>query len=251
MKILLLDIETAPHRAYVWGLWNQNIAINQIEEPGYTLSWAAKWLGEKEISFKSIHTHKKLSMLSHIYSRIDDADVVIHFNGTKFDLPILNQEFLSMGWSPPSPVLEIDLLKVVRRRFRLPSNKLNYVTQFLGLGKKTPHKGMELWKDCMAGKVSAWAMMEKYNKQDITLLEKLYHRLLPWIPNHPNRGLFSEGEAPQCPTCGSESLQKRGFAYTATLTYQRYRCNSCGAWSKERYTNMDKDKRKNVMKGIV
>ncbi len=40
-KILLLDIETAPHRVYAWGLWGQDIYLDQIEAPGYTLCWAA------------------------------------------------------------------------------------------------------------------------------------------------------------------------------------------------------------------
>jgi hypothetical protein len=33
-KILLLDIETAPHRVYSWGLWKQDIHIDRIIEPG-------------------------------------------------------------------------------------------------------------------------------------------------------------------------------------------------------------------------
>ena len=54
MKILLLDIETAPNTVYTWGLFKQNIAINQIESPGYILCWAAKWLGNEQMYFSSI-----------------------------------------------------------------------------------------------------------------------------------------------------------------------------------------------------
>jgi len=53
-KILFLDIESAPSRVYTWGLFNQNIALNQIEEPGYTLCWAAKWFGKKKMLFSSV-----------------------------------------------------------------------------------------------------------------------------------------------------------------------------------------------------
>jgi len=59
MKVLMLDIETSPHKAYVWGLWNVNIALNQIEEPGSTLCWAAKWLGDKPLMFASVYCHSK------------------------------------------------------------------------------------------------------------------------------------------------------------------------------------------------
>ncbi len=38
---------------------------------------------------------------------------------------------------------------------------------------------------------AAWKVMEKYNKQDVLLLEKVYDRLLPWIKSHPNHHLFN------------------------------------------------------------
>ncbi len=250
MKILLLDIETAPNKAYTWGLWKQNIALNQVEEFGYTLCWAAKWYGEKKMMFASIHANGKKKMLEEVYKLLDEADVVIHYNGVKFDIPILNQEFLSLGFTPPSPIIQIDLLRVVRKQFRLTSNKLDYVARYLGFGGKFQHKGMELWTECMAGDEASWKIMEKYNKQDVTLLEQVYKLLLPWISNHPNYGLFLKADRPTCPNCGSSHIIKRGVRYTQSLTYPRYLCKNCGSWSKGRYTDYDKDKRKNVLKGI-
>jgi hypothetical protein len=70
--------------------------------------------------------------------------------------------------------------------------------------------------------------MKKYNIQDVRLLEKLYKRLLPWIKNHPNQGVYS-GTKGVCKVCSSKSLKKNGFEYTGVGKYQRYRCNSCGA----------------------
>jgi hypothetical protein len=76
----------------------------------------------------------------------------------------------------------------------------------------------------------AWKVMEKYNKQDVILLEKVYERLLPWLGrNHPNRNLYN---STGCPTCGNAKLQKRGFSYTTTGTFQRFQCTHCGTWSK-------------------
>lgn len=251
MKILLLDIETAPHSVYVWGLWKQDVAINQIVEPGYTLCWAAKWYGEKKIMFSSIHRDGNEAMLRGIYDLIEEADAVIHYNGTKFDMPTLAQEFLAQGWAPPSSPIHIDLLNTARRRFRLPSNKLNYVAGYLNLGQKIEHKGMELWRDCMAGNDKAWRLMERYNKGDVTLLEKVYEVLRPWVPNHPNHALFNSADAPTCPNCGGTHLQRRGFYYTKTMRYQRYHCQTCGAWSRERATDLDKEDRRNILTGII
>jgi uncharacterized protein YprB with RNaseH-like and TPR domain len=219
MKILLLDIESSPNVAHVWGIWQQNVGLNQLMESSYVLCWAAKWLGEDEVMFDSVHVSKPKKMLKRIHDLISEADAVIHYNGTKFDMPTLNKEFLLHEMNPPAPYKQIDLLKQVRSQFRFPSNKLDYVAQRLGLGSKTAHEGHSLWVSCMAGDKSAWKRMEEYNKQDVILLEKLYYRLLPWIKNHPNHNHQADGMV--CPSCGGTHLQKRGVAVTTTSTYQR------------------------------
>ncbi len=102
LKILLLDIETAPHKVYSWGLWNQDINPDNIIEQGYTLCWAAKWRGQKQVMFNSIQESSRKKMVKEIYGLICDADAIVHYNGTKFDMPILNQEFLFDSLAPPT-----------------------------------------------------------------------------------------------------------------------------------------------------
>ena len=135
MKILLLDIETAPNIVYTWGLFNQNISINQIDQPGYTLCWSSKWFDEDEVMFSSIHRGKK-QMLRKIHKLLDQADVVITYNGKKFDIPTLNKEFLIAGMLPPAPYKHIDLYQVVRSTFRFASNKLDWICRQLEIGHK-------------------------------------------------------------------------------------------------------------------
>ncbi len=233
MKILLLDIETAPNLVHVWGLWNQNVGVPQIIDSGYVLSWAAKWYGDKEIMFDSgYHTsHKR--MLKRMYKLLSEADVVVHYNGTKFDIPTLNKEFVKVGMTPPAPFKQIDLLRTVRNQFRFPSNKLDYVAKALGLGGKKHHKGHELWIGCMNNDPESWDMMAEYNVRDVELLEMLYEKLKPWIKGHPNVGLYTDAGM-VCPTCGSDHVHKRGFAYSSTRKYQRYQCKDCGTWFREK-----------------
>jgi DNA polymerase elongation subunit (family B)/predicted RNA-binding Zn-ribbon protein involved in translation (DUF1610 family) len=247
LKILLLDIETAPHRVYAWGLWDQNIAINQIEEPGYTMCWAAKWYNDTQTHFMGLNKHSKQEMLRGIHTLIDEADAVVHYNGTKFDMPILNQEFIYHEFPRPSPYKQIDLLRTARKQFRLPSNKLSYVSEYLGLGSKVHHKGMTLWRDCMAGDKEAWEVMQEYNIRDVQLLEDMYVRLLPWIDGHPNIGLHRLDGLHHCPKCGSTHLHRRGHYYTNTMRYQRLQCQACGAWSRERANNLSADERRNII----
>ena len=256
MKILLLDIETAPHRVYAWGLWDQNIGLNQIEEPGYTLCWAAKWFGNKKMMFSSLYENGKISeaarrrMLEKAHALLDEADVVIHYYGEKFDIPTLNQEFLAMGFLPPSPYKQIDLLKTVKRQFRLASNKLDYVATHLGLAGKIEHKGMDLWRGCMAGDPAAWKVMERYNKRDVTLLEEVYIFCLPWIVNHPNYALYDDKGVPVCPNCGGTKLQRQGYRYTNTMRYRQHQCQDCGKWSRERINSSTDVQKANTLVGV-
>lgn len=239
MKILHLDIETSPNTAHVWGLFKQNVSISQLMDSSYVMCFAAKWNGEDEVIFKK---HDE-GMLVDIWNLLDQADAVVHYNGTKFDIPTLNKEFILAEMLPPSPYKQIDLLKVARQRFRFPSNKLDYVAKALGFDGKVSHWGHELWVRCMNHDEEAWQVMEEYNKQDVVLLEQVYKRMLPWITNHPNHALYGDTLAtvPTCPNCGGSHLNKKGLSYTKAGIYQRYRCVDCGTPIRGRYQVVSKN----------
>lgn len=182
MKILLLDIETTPLQVYTWGLWDQNIGINQIIKSTEMMCFGAKWLGQKSVTFKSVHHDGKKAMLEELHKLMDEADVLVGWNSASFDHKHINREFLENGMVPPSPVKDLDLMTVVKANFQFPSNKLDYVAQKLGVGSKVKHSGFELWIKCMDGDDKAWREMKKYQIQDVQLLDSLYDILLPWFP---------------------------------------------------------------------
>jgi len=226
VKILLLDIETAPNTAYVWGLFDQNININHLKASSYVLCWSAKWYGNRKMHFGSVQNQSAPKMLAGIHKMLAEADVVVHYNGLKFDVPVLNKEFIKNGFPPPAPYKQLDLLQVARRAFKFESNKLAYVAAALKIGAKVKHSGFELWTGCMAGDEAAWKKMGQYNRGDVTLLEKLYLKLRPWIVRHPN---MSAGDL-ACPKCSSTRMQRRGTQIAQTRTYFRYHCQTCSAW---------------------
>ncbi len=231
MKLLLIDIETSPHTVFAWGLFNQNISLDQIAKSGSTICFSAKWLGDKQVMYYGLDTHSKRQMLSAAHRLLSEADAVISYNGVRFDMPTLNKEFVKHKMKPPAPYKQIDLLSVARRQFRFTSNKLDYVAQFLGLGAKEKHKGMALWLECMQGNKTAWKTMSKYCKQDVILLEKVYNEMLPWIPRHANWSVHSGDVV--CPNCGSAHFQKRGLYKLMMGVYQRYQCSKCGSWFRD------------------
>jgi len=224
LRILAFDIETFPNEVWTWGLWNQNIAVNQIQNPGTVACWAAQWFDTGEVFYDSINRNDPVSMHRNLHELLCKADVVVSYNGKKFDIPWVQTGFVTYGMRPPT-FAHIDLLHVVRRQFKFPSYKLEYVVKALGVGEKTPNAGFDLWKRCMAGDQDAWKLMEEYNINDTLLLDKLYNRVLPFITNHPNRSLV---EGLVCPNCGSSHYTKDGIRRNKGGMYQKYACSDCG-----------------------
>jgi len=181
MKTLLLDIETTPMQVYTWGLWDQNISIDQIIKSTEMLCFGARWLGGKKVIFKSVHHDGKAAMLKELHKLMDEADLLVGWNSAAFDHKHINREFLENGITPPSPTKDLDLMTITKANFLFPSNKLDYVAQKLGVGAKVKHSGFKLWLRCMDGDSKAWAEMKKYQVQDVNLLVELYDVLLPWF----------------------------------------------------------------------
>jgi len=246
-KILVLDIETAPNVAYVWGAWKQNVGQNQWVSKSWIMSFAAKWLGEDKILYEDARTRKQEKrLISSLFELLDEADFVVAHNGQKFDLPRIIGSGIKHGFKPPSPYRVLDTLLVARREFGFVSNTLANLCEEMGLPLKGTHKkfpGFTLWSECMNGNPDAWGEMEEYNVRDITTLEALYLRMRPYFRNHPNvvRG-DEEGET-RCPKCGSDKIQYRGYYYTAAgLCYRRFVCLECGGWGRERFAEKDRGK---------
>jgi DNA polymerase elongation subunit (family B) len=244
-RALILDIETAPNLAYVWGLWDQNVGLNQIVEDGHVISFAAKWLDAPKNSIEFYSEFHDDDMIEQAWRLMDEADAIIHYNGRAFDIKHLQREMVLAGLGPPSPHKDIDLLTIARSTFKFSSNKLDHISQQLGVGSKLKHNGFELWKACMAGDEKAWAKMRRYNIQDVLLTEQVYNILRPWIRTHPHVGIYT-GDVDVCPKCGSTNLQKRGLAKTAVQVYQRLYCNDCGGWSRSTRKLNDPQTTRNV-----
>jgi uncharacterized protein YprB with RNaseH-like and TPR domain len=178
----MLDIETTPMQVYTWGLWDQNIGINQIIKDTEMMCFGAKWQGKKKITFKSVHHDGKEAMLKELHAMMEEADILVGWNSAAFDHKHIKREFLEAGMEPPSAVKDLDLMSVVKANFKFPSNKLDYVAQTLGVGAKVKHSGFDLWIGCMENNKKSWAEMKRYQIQDVQLLEDLYQVLLPWLP---------------------------------------------------------------------
>lgn len=230
VRILTLDIETKPALSRHFGMFNQNFSLAQVVEPITLLSFGAKWLGESTVHHYSEWEHGNDEMVAQAHRMLTEADVVVWYNGDGFDMKHLNWEFARLGMPRPKPYKTIDLLKVVRREFRPLSKKLDFVASQLGLGSKTHHDGFGLWMRVIDGDKASQRLMERYCKQDVKLTEKLYLRLLPWLPSGVNLPLIANNDT-GCPICGNPKLSSEGdTTYTAQTGYVLYSCTRCRAW---------------------
>lgn len=258
-KILLFDIETAPMLGYVWSLWENNVALNQLQTDWYVLSWSAKWLGspENEVMYMdqrdSVNIENDKKILQGIWQLLDEADIVIGQNSKSFDHKKLNARFIINGMQPPSSYRHIDTKRLAKKHFGFTSTKLEYMTDKLCTKyKKLKHSkfsGFTLWRECLANNLQAWKEMEKYNKYDVLSLEELYYKLIPW-DNTINFNVYSDSVETVC-TCGSSDFDYNGFYYTNAGKYRKYRCAVCGSELRSKTNLLSKDKRKSLKTGTV
>jgi len=224
-RLLAVDIEWAPTKAYIWKAWDENISPDQIIEDGGMLCFCAHWIGSKEFLFFSKWEHGRDGMAKAALDLLTEADAVLTYNGDKYDLPKLYGEIFLAGLEPPPPPTSIDLLKAVKK-FGFLMNRLAYIGPLLGAGKKVKHHGFNLWKEVLDGDSKAEKTMKKYCIQDVRVLANLYKRVKPFIRNHP----FLGKDRHDCGNCGHNHLQSRGVRRTKSFLIQRLQCMNCGAW---------------------
>lgn len=250
-KILVFDIETAPITAYTWGLFDQNIGLNQIKSDWHLLAWAAKWYGDPASktmymdnrNSKNVQDDKKL--VQGLADLLNQADIIITQNGDKFDVKKLNARAILNGIPPIKPCMSTDILKEGRKVFKFTSHKLEYIADKLNKKyKKLKHEeypGFELWSAILAGDQKAWKVMQKYTIHDVLSTEEAYTILQGWIRTQPLSHGY-EDAAMRC-KCGSKNLIKKGYAWTDAGKYQIYRCMDCGKWPRAASNLLSMEKR--------
>jgi hypothetical protein len=239
-RILLYDIETTHNVVAKFSLREEYVAHTNILQERYVVCGSWKELGEKRTHAVSVLDNPKLykqdphddrHVVETLHEVLSGADVVIAHNGDKFDWKWVQGRVLKHGLSPLPPVRSVDTLKVARKMFSLNSNRLDYLGKYLGVGqKKSTPPG--LWIDVLKGDKSAIRKMVDYNKVDVELLEDVFLKLRPFIPDYNVHALFGAGVV--CPRCGSTEVQQRGYHASLTQVYKRMQCMACSGGNKTR-----------------
>jgi hypothetical protein len=230
-KVLILDIESKPGMYYSWGPKADWLASPMMVDPGGMLCFAAKWLGQEEVMFFADWDQGHDEMVKSAHTLLSLADIVVTYNGDRYDLKRLNNEFLKAKLGPPVPYRSIDLFKTNRAKFDLPYKKLDYIAQVTGTGEKVATGGFQLWLDVMAGDPDAQRQMEEYNVGDVELTERVYVTLLPWLTTVPHMGMFAT-DGGDCPYCAGAVEATGQVFHTYVQQYELYQCVNCEGWSR-------------------
>lgn len=167
-----------------------------------------------------------------LHGVLNEADILIGHNSDQFDLKKFNTRAIYYGLPPIAPKTQIDTLKIARKYFKFTSNKLSYISEYLGVGEKDEAPD---WDLCLEGDARELRYMRKYNKQDVIVTRKVYKKLMSWHHTHPRTAEMPRDAmgipVSVCVKCGSPDLMRQGYRYLlGGRKRQRLQCQSCFGW---------------------
>jgi DNA polymerase III epsilon subunit-like protein len=231
-KIMYWDIETSHVEAKIWSLYNINVNTCDITKDWFIL--CASYMYEGSDKVHSVKCTKKevlagddKRIVDKLRLAVENADLIVAHNGDAFDTKKLKARIVKHRLPPLSFIKSIDTLKVLRREFKITSNKLDYACEFLGLkGKISNSPG--LWNRVEAGDMKAMRDMVTYCEQDTRALRELYHVIKPHMQNHPNLNVMANKILTNCKACTSDNIVKNGIRYSLSKKHQKFSCKDCG-----------------------
>jgi uncharacterized protein YprB with RNaseH-like and TPR domain len=223
MKTLIFDIETA---------------MSLKADIGWVLCIGWKWLGEKTCNviridetpeFKKDHTNDK-GVLSRFYEVLKQADMVVTWNGKRFDMRFLQGRHL-LQHLPPLPNLHHwDGLLVARESFTFTSNRLANIQELVEAKESKSPLTKRTWQQAIIGERKALSYVVEHCRRDVLVTEEVYNRLRSVGTKSPNLSSLV-GDDKACPRCGKRTLVKQGTRIASAKVHTRYQCSSCGGWS--------------------
>ncbi len=222
-KILFYDIETSYNIVKAWRTGYQvTLLHNSVIEERKIICISYKWEGDDNVYNLQWDTNQcDKSMLQEFVSVLNEADLIVAHNGDKFDIKWIRTRALAHGIPMLLNYPQFDTLKVAKKKFYFNSNKLDYISEYLGFENKLP-TGMKLWDDIILRKdADAMDKMIDYCNQDVVLLEKVYNKLVTHEAPKVHAGVLAGKTKETSPIAGGENLELVKTVTTARGTVKR------------------------------
>ena len=253
-KILFFDIESSAALVLCFSRHKQYISQQAvIEEGGKILMAGYSWDGSDDVkvigNIQDVVNLSDYAVCKYFHDLFQQADAVCAHNLRQFDMKVLETRCLINGLPPLKKVKMIDTLDIAKKHFRFPSNSLDSLGAYHGVGRKVSHEGMGLWRKVQSGDKQAFNEMVEYCKGDVQLLKDVFYALRSrGLVSSFNAGLYYQDDGLHCRTCGSTDLELTGnLQYTSVNTYEEYVCNSCGSIHRSRVSSTTAEKRKSLL----
>lgn len=208
-KILIYDLETSPNVGWFWRAgYKQNIQPNQILKERAIICVSYKWLGEDQVYNLSWDKNQDDRFLIEQFVEVlNEADLIVAHNGENFDIKWFKTRALFHRIPTLPNYKQFDTLKVAKSKLYLNSNRLDYISKFLGFEGKiqtTP----DLWnRVVMLNDRTAMTDMLDYCDEDVRQLEKVYNEL-KYLDNPKFHAGVLNGKIKQTsPITGSVNIQ--------------------------------------------
>ena len=226
---LYYDIEVSPNIGLFWQTGHKiSVGYESIIKERAIICIAYKWEGQKKVY--SLHWDNKQcdkKMLKEFAKVLNSADEVVGHNVDNFDTKWIRTRCLKHGISITPYITSIDTLKEAKKLFRFNSNRLDYISKFLGNSGKTS-TGYDLWKGILLDKSKKdLDEMIRYCKNDVVILESVYNAMKPYVKSKSNRG----DSIRNCPECNSDNVYVVRYRVSAAGSKSvQYQCQSCGRY---------------------
>jgi len=241
-KVLFYDLEVGASTVLAFGRHKQFISQDAVvKHGGHILCFSYMWLDDEEptslwLTPEELAMEDDSRLVAELYDLYFQADAVCAHNSTSYDHKV-TQTRCAVHNMPKLPTVKVlDTLLLAKRNLRLPSNSLDSVADYFGLGRKIQTSGMSLWKAVQNGCEKSMKDMVDYCKQDTKLLKEVYLRLrnVGKAGQTFSYGLYSKQDN-CCPLCGSNDVSTTGRTIkTQVSEYDEFICNSCGNISRGR-----------------
>lgn len=230
IKRLFFDIETSPMLVYSWRIGNKiSLSHENIVKNWGIITICYKWEFEDEVHSLTWDNQNDKEILKDFIKIALQADEMIGHNGDRFDIKKIRTRCIYHRIPMMPKYRTLDTLKKSRGSFYFDSNKLDYIGEYLGLGRKMQHEGFSLWIKCLNNDEKALDTMVEYCMRDVVLLEDVYHALEHYIKPNTHAGVHNGLPKWSCPICASESVKFVKTDVTQKGTLSRVvQCDDCG-----------------------
>ena len=229
---LFWDIETSPNVGLFWqASRKQFINYENVVREAAVICICWKWEGARTVHSLEWALGDDSRMIAEFLKVADKADEMVAHYGDFFDIKWFNSQCLKHGLGPPAEPKTVDTCVIARRRFKLNSNRLDYLANLL-LGTGKTKTEFDWWKRItMDNDPAALELMVKYCKKDVRLLERVYHKISAFHSPKTHIAVLNGGAAWMCSHCGTDRVihHKRKVTAKGTVQHQM-KCNECGRY---------------------